>query len=110
MICSCGGTTNKTPIRCGELTCFYRYCPKCGREFADGKAGDLLNERFKWGRVGWYQDTLKPMSFLITKTRMYDLCLLRRPKDYVAPIESAQKYLHGLIQVDGSMITREGNQ
>jgi phage terminase large subunit GpA-like protein len=104
MICPCGGTTNNVPQQRGDQVHFHRCCPHCGREFAEGKAADLLNERFKWDRVGWYQDTLKPLTFLETKTRMYNCCLLRRPTDYIAPIESAQKYLHGLIEADGNMI------
>jgi hypothetical protein len=104
MICSCGETTNYTPITRNGQACFYRYCPKCGRELANGKAADLLNERFKWDRVGWYQDTLHPLTFLETRTRIYDLCLLRRPKDYVVLIESARRYLHGLNRADGNMI------
>jgi hypothetical protein len=70
----------------------------------NGKAADVLNEHFNWDRVGWYQDTLTPLTFLRTESRIYDLCLLRRPETYKSPIPSARKYLHGLIEVDGNMI------
>ncbi len=107
MICSCGETTNNAFLTRGKRSFFYRYCPQCGRELADEKACDLLDERFKWDRVGWYQDTLAPLTFLESRTRMYDLCLLIRSARYIPIPADAEKYLHGLIRADGSMIFRD---
>ncbi len=108
MICKCGAAATHKSITRGKQKSTYWECEFCGREQADGRSAKLLDEKFNWQRVGWYQETLKPMEFLKTKTRMYDGCLLRRPDYYIAPIDSARKYLHGLIEADGNMICERG--
>lgn len=104
MICKCGASAKQHTLSRGDNHARYWEYPACGRELADGRAAELLDEKFNWQRVGWYQNILKPLPFLTTKTRMYDLRLLRTPTDYVAPIQGAKKYLHGLIEADGNMI------
>jgi hypothetical protein len=110
MICKCGNSTRYVKLQRGNETHGYRECMACGREHTDDKADEMQNRRFSWQRVGWYQETLRPMTFLQTEARMYDICLLRRPTSYVSSIPSAYKYLHGMIEADGNMIFNDNAQ
>ena len=103
MICNCGSPAKQKVLHRGNLTACYWACDTCGRELAEGKAADMLNERFTPHRLGWYQDTLHPLAYLKTRTRMYNLCLLRHSARYIPTLPNAEKYLHGLIRADGGM-------
>ncbi len=107
MICKCGATATQKSMTRGNQKSTCWECEFCGREQADDISADLLNKRFTWCRVGWYQDTLRPIAFLKTGVRMYDLCLLRQSVRHMPILQNAKKYLHGLIGADGNMIIND---
>jgi hypothetical protein len=91
MICKCGNPVSQKTLSRGNQKHTYWECDCCGGELADGISADLLNERFQWSRVGWFQDTLRPMTFLETSTRIYDLCFLRKTERHISISETAKK-------------------
>ena len=98
MICNCGNPATEKQIRRNNRIAHFWICSACGRELAEGEAAEMQNAQFKLDRLGWYQDTLQPLTFLITRTRMYDLCLLRHSARYTPIPPDAEKYLHGLYR------------